>query len=365
VPNVRLNISGPTNHAINNDTSGFYRQNIFKGGLYSIGAQKGREINKLNGLSTLDLILIQRHVVLLDTISNIYNGIAADVNQNGIISTADALIAQRQILGLDSLIQNSSNWVFYPSSQSLSSVYPYGLANASLISSGSDSIDFTGIRLGDVNNSWNSSLYKTKKVLALLLSSRYVGNDTIEIKLNNISQEEILGLSGSMDEISGSELTSSIPAFSTHSSSGIMKFNGYTPEFGIGPFGNILEYKIHNPMHLPADELIKKMKLEGVNAKLEEVEFEFNIGSFSVQDFRGVKTVILPNPNNGEFSIKSGKIINSVVVFSSSGMRVHSKDGIKASEVVLNCSNLAQGLYFINIKFSDGTADSEKMIIAQ
>ena len=131
---------------------------VFGGGNYIISASKNGELNKSKGLTTLDLLTIQRHVVMLDTITNPYLKVAADVNQNGSVSTFDALIAQRNILSLDTVIANSSNWVFLDSSAAVSTTYPYGNAARSVVAqTGENRVSFYGLRLGDVNGSWSAT----------------------------------------------------------------------------------------------------------------------------------------------------------------------------------------------------------------
>ena len=155
---------GGVNYQMSGLTSNLaWRQNdylfpVFSGGSYTITASKNGELNKSKGLSTLDLLTIQRHVVMLDTITNPYLKVAADVNQNGGISTFDALIAQRTILSLDTVIANASNWVFLDSASTVSSTYPYGNSTASVVAqTGENRVSFYGIRLGDVNGSWSST----------------------------------------------------------------------------------------------------------------------------------------------------------------------------------------------------------------
>ena len=99
--------------------------------------------------------------------NNLFDRVAADVNQNGVISTADALIAQRTLLGLDSVISNNSNWVLLSENNGISNTYPYGSNSESIVATGSDSVNYIGVRLGDVNQSWNSQVFKNKRVVNL------------------------------------------------------------------------------------------------------------------------------------------------------------------------------------------------------
>jgi hypothetical protein len=64
----------------------------------------------LEGVSTLDLILITKHILGVQLFKTTYQKIAADVNNNGVISTADIISIRRCILGIDTAFQGNDNW---------------------------------------------------------------------------------------------------------------------------------------------------------------------------------------------------------------------------------------------------------------
>ncbi len=60
-----------------------------------------REDNPLNGVTTLDLAIISKHISGIALLNSPYKRIAADANKSGVISTFDIVAIRRLILGLD------------------------------------------------------------------------------------------------------------------------------------------------------------------------------------------------------------------------------------------------------------------------
>jgi hypothetical protein len=65
---------------------------------YVVEANKGGDY--LNGVSTLDLVMIQRHILGLQTLDNNYLMIAADVNNDGKVTASDLTELRKLILGV-------------------------------------------------------------------------------------------------------------------------------------------------------------------------------------------------------------------------------------------------------------------------
>jgi hypothetical protein len=100
--------------------------------------------NPLNGLSTLDVVLIVKHIIGTQSLS--YEGaIAADVNNNGKVTTSDVVELKRLILGIKTDITN--NWVVVPPPGTIDEV------NEFLTFKIDEDIDipFTMVKVGDVN----------------------------------------------------------------------------------------------------------------------------------------------------------------------------------------------------------------------
>ena len=111
-----------------------------------------------NGVSTLDLILIQRHILGSETIGSPYAQIAADVNKSGNISTLDMIQLRRMILNAGSRFDNNTSWRFVDGSYSFpdpSNAFTTSFPEVKNINNliGEQEVNFVAIKVGDVNGS--------------------------------------------------------------------------------------------------------------------------------------------------------------------------------------------------------------------
>ena len=64
-----------------------------------------------NGVTVVDLVLIQRHILGVDVFDNVHNLIAADANRDGQVNVLDLVALQELILGVeDEITYNPSDW---------------------------------------------------------------------------------------------------------------------------------------------------------------------------------------------------------------------------------------------------------------
>lgn len=83
-------------------------------GFNSITAEASLNNNITDGVTALDLALIQRHILELQLINDPYHRIAADVNQSKNISTIDIIRIQQVILGLIPNFPDVDSYQFIP-----------------------------------------------------------------------------------------------------------------------------------------------------------------------------------------------------------------------------------------------------------
>jgi len=130
------------------------------GGQYTILPNK--EDNYSNGLSTLDIILMQKHILGIAPLDSPYKIIASDVNSSGTISATDLVEMRKVILSIKESFDNSPSWKmvdatyqFFDVDNPLSESYPnsYDINNLDK----NMAIDFIGIKVGDVNASADPS----------------------------------------------------------------------------------------------------------------------------------------------------------------------------------------------------------------
>ena len=130
--------------------------NMPNGGNYDLIPEKDTE--HLNGVSTLDIVLIQRHILGIEDLGSPYKFIAADVNNSKDVTTVDLIEIRKLILGVNDKFENNSSWRFVDAEYNFVDPlnpwlfdYPEIYSVPSLQEN--INIDFIGIKIGDVNGS--------------------------------------------------------------------------------------------------------------------------------------------------------------------------------------------------------------------
>lgn len=111
IEQVKVSLLGSNKAPIVTDQSGQFNFSDLAGNrFYKLAAHKN--INPRNGVSTVDILLIQRHILGIEELDSPYKILAADVNKNGIISASDLSDIQRLILGKTDEFPQSESWMF-------------------------------------------------------------------------------------------------------------------------------------------------------------------------------------------------------------------------------------------------------------
>ncbi len=132
--------------------------NLTNGFAYEIAANKDGDY--LNGVTTLDLVMIQRHILGIQKIDHPYKVIAGDANNDGKVSASDLTELRKLILGITTSFKNAS-WRFPLPGQILDSIRPFPFAeNISLpnLISDKDNQNFIAVKIGDINGSATADL---------------------------------------------------------------------------------------------------------------------------------------------------------------------------------------------------------------
>lgn len=132
-------------------TNGSYSfSNLTEGANYKVTFEKNN--NPLNGVSTFDMVLIAKHILQQQSLSDPYKLYAADINNSGSVTTLDILYVRRMVLAID---QNfpAGSWKFLP--KGLTSFTHSGTMNELEFSSigASTEANVIGVKVGDVNDS--------------------------------------------------------------------------------------------------------------------------------------------------------------------------------------------------------------------
>ncbi len=154
VQNVNVKLVGAEMNIITDAAGIFNFSDMPSGGNYTVTPEKNDD--HLNGVSTLDLVLIQRHILALDKLNSPFKLIAADINKDGKITASDLVELRKLILGTTTGFANNNSWRFVDKGYTFQNVsfaqgeaFPetYNIENltADMIT------DFTAVKVGDVN----------------------------------------------------------------------------------------------------------------------------------------------------------------------------------------------------------------------
>lgn len=182
VPGINLSLNGGMSQTTHTEADGFYRfDDIPMWNDYSW--YPACVENYAAGVTTLDVILIQRHILAVQPLGSPYRIIAADANNSGSVTLLDVIWLNRLILGVIDALPYSDSWRFIPAGYAfpvpenpwfeqfpeILSVQncPVEVANQ----------DFVGVKVGDVNNSSLEEL--------LALEDRHIPLDALPIQLDD------------------------------------------------------------------------------------------------------------------------------------------------------------------------------------
>lgn len=156
VENADVLISGTKKFNTFSDELGeFSFQHIQRDNSYLLRPYKNDDW--LNGVSTADIVKIQKHILGIESFQTGALYIAGDVNRSGTITARDISELRKLILGVHSKVEGNTSWRF------IDHAYPYLLQNydplhdnlpeeVSLAKTGAYSfVPFSGIKVGDLN----------------------------------------------------------------------------------------------------------------------------------------------------------------------------------------------------------------------
>ncbi|MBK9149499.1 MAG: T9SS type A sorting domain-containing protein [Saprospiraceae bacterium] len=135
-------------------SNGQYSLMLESGMDVNIGASKNNDF--LNGVSTLDLVLIQRHILGLQELDSPYKLIAADATNDGKVTAADITEIRKVILGVTTAYAANTSWRFPIAAQQMSQDNPWPFVENIVIENIQTDMtnqNFVAVKVGDVNGS--------------------------------------------------------------------------------------------------------------------------------------------------------------------------------------------------------------------
>ncbi len=160
--------------------------------------------NFRNGVSTLDLLVINRHILGLETIDSPYKLIAADVNNDQRLNTFDIVEIQKLVIYLQDEFPNNTSWRFVDAaytfadpSDPFSSPFPE-IYNIPSLEQDMANINFIALKVGDVNETVNTNASQLAndrlEPLSLLVEDQsLVAGEEYEFEITSDDWEKIQG----------------------------------------------------------------------------------------------------------------------------------------------------------------------------
>lgn len=168
-----------------------------------------REDEVINGLSTLDLVLMQRHILGIEAFDSPYTIIASDATNDKTVTARDILEFRKVILGISNDLPENDAWRFVAQSASfLDPQTPWPFVERIEISNLQEDIQdnhFIGMKIGDVNqdvilNNGQNSETRSREALSFEIENQNIPRDKvirIPMQIPNMD-EEIHGLQFSL-----------------------------------------------------------------------------------------------------------------------------------------------------------------------
>ncbi len=157
VQDVMVELNGNMNSMVyTNDFGLFNFDDVPLGYDYTLTPQLNED--PLNGVTTYDLYLLQRHILNIEPLGSPYKLIAADANNSGSVTVSDVVTIRKVILHIDDNFSNNTSWRFVEGNYSFPDpANPFAepfpeVYNVNNLNTGSQIPDFKAVKIGDLNN---------------------------------------------------------------------------------------------------------------------------------------------------------------------------------------------------------------------
>ncbi len=161
-----------------------------------------------NGVSTLDLVLIQRHILGINQLNDGYKIVAADINKDDKINSTDLVELRKLILGIYDEFPSNGSWRFVDAKQQFANAnFPWPINEKLFIqnmTNDMNNMNFISVKIGDVNGSASANAQDgnvdTRSAFTLNVDEKsFEQNETAMIPLFVDNTPEVHGFQFTMD----------------------------------------------------------------------------------------------------------------------------------------------------------------------
>ena len=174
-----------TDETVSTDASGKYSIELSSDQASELYIQSNDKSNK-SGISTLDILLVRRHLLAQEIISNPFVMSAADVDGSGSISVMDIALIRQVILGYEDNVTTNQSWRYLSAETHEEKV---------MAQDPEQSYDFVAVKIGDLNGSWNTDNSRlTSSELLQINSVPASSGQQVEIPVSINQTQTITGM---------------------------------------------------------------------------------------------------------------------------------------------------------------------------
>lgn len=181
VPDVTITMTGESTDTDITTASGTY----VLSGSGDVFVTPSKNNNPRQGVDVADIARIRQHALGTLLFNDAYKVLAADVNENNSVTSSDATIVQQALLGSPSgaFYLDNPSWRFVAGGTTFSNpntpwVFPTAIqvidVNAPITG-----IDFIGVKMGDVNGTWNTAPVPTAPSATWSVANRPLETGTV------------------------------------------------------------------------------------------------------------------------------------------------------------------------------------------
>lgn len=325
----------------------------------------------LRGVTTFDIITIQKHILGLEVLASNAQLIAADVNNSETITGADIIEIRKVILGHKDYFTNNNSWVVYPSSTDIEAlVNPYDYPTVLNISNAVD-FDWKSIKVADVNMSHSDFASEEAET-----RSAYFMDYSVE----NVEKGKEITFYGNLSNLAGLQLNLGkdmkdayreiISKDITIDGSNIGLKNGYQIIWydlsesltGDKALFTIVVDQSFDLTSISLNTVSEAYLGKGANTEIRNIQFRERVGKVASEN----TVEVYPNPFANEFNIDLTKInsVDAIIsVFDVNGKLVYTVSTDNFDLVNIQASNLnGAGVYYVQIENAD-VSISKKVIL--
>jgi len=387
---VALEVSNPNgSQAAQTQTGNYTFSDLTTCEQYVVRADKPESVYE--GVSTIDIVKISKHVLNVDLLDSPYKRLAADVNNSGTISTLDIVGVRKIVLRVTTAFQNQKVWEFVPADFQfdLANVWANPIPHSATVSrfDTDQTVDFIAYKMGDVDNSFiiqaNGVDDRTNGIIELQANASTLKAG--EISRIPISAQDFIELAGLQFTLSPTNSNVKILGINGVAINNINEDNYFINEAGVLTFSwngeqNLNKEDVLFEIEVEANRDVEANKVFEITSELTAAEaydaslairplaLNFNEGTVSNQ-FTLYQNNPNPFSNTTMIRFNLTKASNAqLVIYDLSGKKVLVKNmGCEAGyhSFEINNSELSHsGIYQYQIS-TDFGVETRKMILTQ